>query len=152
MKKVKNNLDEMQEQKLLHIEHNGCWIAFWGLVFSILVQQLLGKGEFKNIAGECIILIILSIYMTAGCVKNGIWDRKLKADNKTNFIASLIGGLVVGGIWFIISYRNYHKFGGSVAVGVFMLILTFVLCFIMISILSAIYKKRKDKLENQDEE
>ena len=28
----KNNLDEMQEQELLKIEHNGCWLAFWGLL------------------------------------------------------------------------------------------------------------------------
>lgn len=29
MKRLKNNLDEMQEQKLLKIEHNGMWFAFW---------------------------------------------------------------------------------------------------------------------------
>ena len=28
----KSNLDEMQEQELLKVEHNGCWIAFWGLL------------------------------------------------------------------------------------------------------------------------
>ena len=152
MKKAKNNLDEMQEKQLLHIEHNGCWIAFWGLVLSILAQQLLGIGDFKAIAGECIILTILSVYITISCVKNGIWDRKLKANYKTNIIASLIGGLVIGGVSFVNSYRNYHKLFGSIAAGAFMMILTFVLCFIMISIVSAIYKKRRDKLENQDEE
>lgn len=31
MKKMTNKLDEMQEQKLLHIERNGCWFAFWAL-------------------------------------------------------------------------------------------------------------------------
>ena len=30
----KSNLDEMQEQELLKIEHNGCWLAFWGLLQS----------------------------------------------------------------------------------------------------------------------
>ena len=29
MKNMKNNLDEMQEAKLLQIEHNACWLAFW---------------------------------------------------------------------------------------------------------------------------
>lgn len=32
MKKPKNNLDEMQEQKLLHIEQRSFWLAFWMLV------------------------------------------------------------------------------------------------------------------------
>ena len=31
MKKTKSNLDELQELKLLKIEHNGCWLAFWGI-------------------------------------------------------------------------------------------------------------------------
>ena len=31
-KKMKNKLDEMQELKMLKIEHNGCWFAFWGLL------------------------------------------------------------------------------------------------------------------------
>ena len=34
----KSRLDEMQEQKMLQIEHNGCWLAFIGLFAVILVQ------------------------------------------------------------------------------------------------------------------
>ena len=30
MFKKENQLDEMQELKLLKIEHNGFWLAFWG--------------------------------------------------------------------------------------------------------------------------
>ena len=30
--KKNSNLDERQEQTLLRIEHNGCWLAFWGLL------------------------------------------------------------------------------------------------------------------------
>ena len=41
MKKTKSNLDELQELKLLKIEHNGCWLAFWGLLAVILTQIIL---------------------------------------------------------------------------------------------------------------
>ena len=34
IRKMKSNLDERQELKLLKIEHNGCWIAFWGLLIG----------------------------------------------------------------------------------------------------------------------
>lgn len=37
MKKPKNNLDEMQEQKLLHIEQRSFWLAFWMLVAATLL-------------------------------------------------------------------------------------------------------------------
>ena len=38
----KNNLDEMQEQALLKIEHNGCWLAFWGLLAVMAIQMVMG--------------------------------------------------------------------------------------------------------------
>ena len=38
MKNVKSNLDEMQEAKLLQIEHKGCWLAFWGLLAAMIVE------------------------------------------------------------------------------------------------------------------
>ena len=40
---MKNNLDEMQEQKLLHIEHNGCWLAFWALLAAMTAESLLAS-------------------------------------------------------------------------------------------------------------
>ena len=45
MKKTKSNLDELQELKLLKIEHNGCWLAFWGLLAVILTQNAASKDE-----------------------------------------------------------------------------------------------------------
>ena len=35
-----------------------------------------------------------------------------------------IVSLVVGVLWFGISYHNYHKLAGSIATGVFMFVLT----------------------------
>lgn len=62
MSKIKNNLDEMQEQKLLKIEHNGVWFTFWGLLFAILIQVVLGgKDLFRNIVGEWTVFIYLFI-------------------------------------------------------------------------------------------
>ena len=46
-----NKLDEMQEQALLKIEHNGCWFAFWGLLVMMAAEALLGFGV-KTMAGE----------------------------------------------------------------------------------------------------
>lgn len=152
MKKRKNNLDERQELKLLDIEHKGCWFAFWGLVISIVIQMLIGNGDFKNIASECIVLILLSCYLEIALTKNGIWDRHLRPNPKTNLICSSVAGLVMGILYFIISYNNYHKVYGSIATAVFMFLFTFALCFIGLSVSAALYKKRKNQLENNLEE
>ena len=95
--KMKNNLDEMQEQELLKIEHNGCWLAFWLLLISLIVQSIaFGAAQYKIIAGEWIVFIVLALYLAFACLRNGIWDRRLKADPKTNFLISLIAGVVFG--------------------------------------------------------
>lgn len=107
MKKTKSNLDELQELKLLKIEHNGCWLAFWGLLAVILTQIAIGNDSKQDLSGEWIVFMCLALYLTVGCIRNGIWDRKLKPNFKNNIMASSIAAVVMGILWFIISYRNY---------------------------------------------
>lgn len=152
MKKMKNNLDERQELKLLKIEHNGCWMAFWGLLLAIVIQQALGQGGMKNIAGEWVVFMCLAIYLMIGCMRNGIWDRKLKPDFKTNLVASVLAGAAIGVFWFFVSYHNYHSFVGSLATGAFMCFAVGVLCFIALTIASGVYKKRVQKLEELEDD
>lgn len=92
IRKMKSNLDERQELKLLKIEHNGCWIAFWGLLIVMLIQMIVGNDSIKNLAGEWVVFMSLALYLSIDCVRNGIWDRKLKPNLKTNIIASSIQG------------------------------------------------------------
>ncbi len=153
MKKSKSNLDEMQEQKLLKIEKYGFWLVFWGLVIDIYVQIAMGNGGFEYIGGEAIVLLIASVYVSAACTKNGIWDRKLKPDFKTNLILSLAAGLVVGIFWFIVSYCRYHALAGSFATFAVMFISVSVLSFAALCITAGFYKRRRNKLEeNTDKE
>lgn len=51
MKKAhKNNLDEMQDQKLLKLEEYGFWVMFWALVLSIVIQLIIGSS-IKEVLG-----------------------------------------------------------------------------------------------------
>lgn len=154
MKKMKKTqLDEMQEQKLLKIEHNGCWFAFWGLLAIIFIQILLDHGNAgQNVAGEWIVFMCLCIYMLIACLKNGIWDRRFKPTLKTNAALSAGGAAAVAIFNSVISYVRYHKMAGSIATGIFMFVMTFVICMIMFIITTMIYKKRKEKLEDMDDE
>lgn len=149
--KKNSNLDERQEQKLLQIEHNGCWFAFWGLMAALIIQMALGC-EWKSMVGEWIVFMSLALYLSIACMKNGIWDRKLKPDFKTNMIVSTIASLVLGVLWFGISYHNYHKIVGSIATGVFMFLFTDALCLAGLSFSSWLYKKRVEKMEMDEEE
>lgn len=150
---IKNNLDEMQEQTLLKIESRGMWLAFYGLVLSLLVHVLIGGEQVgRSILGESILLLILSLYIAISCLRHGIWDRKLRPTPKTNLILSVAAGAIVGIAMGVRSYLNYHAAIGSVCVFLFCAGMTFVLCFISMTACAKLYEKKKAKLEDEEEE
>ncbi|MEE1243007.1 DUF6773 family protein [Frisingicoccus sp.] len=153
MKKTENKLDEMQEQRLLHIERNGCWFAFWALLISIFVQMLIfGPGNFKAIAGEWIVFMILAVYLSAACLRNGIWDRRLKPDLKTNLSASLIAAIAAGGILAVINFVSYTEVEAAAVTFVCVAIGVFILTFIALTISAMLYKKRLQDMESRYDE
>ncbi len=153
MKAMNNNLDERQEQTLLKIEHNGCWFAFWALLASLIIEQFIFGFDFKYIAAEWIIFMALAIYMMLACIRNGIWDRRLKADRKTNLLVSAIAGVAFGALLAAgTAIRFPGHAGGSAAAGLIGGVSVFALCFIVLSLMAKDYKKRKDLLEQEPEE
>lgn len=148
---MKNNLDECQELKLLKIEHYGCWFAFWGLIVAIFIQMVFGNMEFENIIGEFIVLMSLSAYIVVACLKEGIWDRKLKPNFKTNLFVSTIGAFVSGIVWFIVFYRDFQNLKVSIGTTILVFVLTEVVCLLLLTIASKVYKKRVHQLEDANE-
>ena len=151
MKKT-SNLDERQEQKLLEIESKGCWFAFWGLLASMVVQLIAYGYDMSRMAGEWIVFMALALYLAFACLKNGIWDRRLKADARTNLIASLVAGLGLGVVNFLSVWgRHPDKPIGSAASGIFSAIFAFAMCYAVITIFAGIYRKKTNELEREDE-
>lgn len=152
MKKQNSNLDEMQEQKLLKIESKGFWFAFWALLAAIMIQTVVYDSTTHAIAGEWIVFMCLSIYMVICCLKNGIWDRKLKANGKTNVIVSLTSSLLCALFFAVSSYIKYDALMGSIATGIIMFISVFILTFGALTISMKIYEKKVSKMETDCDE
>lgn len=152
-KNKKNQLDEMQEQKLLHIEKNACWFAYWALLVSMVIQVFVYKEEVaSHIIGEWIIFMCLCLYIGVACIKAGIWDRRLKADASTNIAVSAVAGVVAAVIAGLISYMNFGMIGGAIAVGIVNFAFISVICFVALTICAKAYKKRLEKMEEEVEE
>ena len=149
---MKSNLDERQEMQLLQIEHRGFWFAFWALAISLLIQTGMGIDGFRTIAGEFIVFMLLAIYMVIACIKNGIWDRKLKQTKKTNILASIIAGIIVAVFYFAITYYRYHKVYGSMATAIIMFVSTMILCYILLSLSVKLYQRSVNKIESAIED
>ncbi|WP_101698168.1 DUF6773 family protein [Clostridium minihomine] len=155
MGKKSNQLDEMQELKLLKIEKNGLRLAFYGLLIVIFLQIILGMGRIdmlRNIAGELVVFLCLCIYLVAGCIKNGIWDRNLKPNLKTNLIVSLIGSFISGIIILVGNWCIYRTLWSAFLSGFGTFLCTFVLSFAAVSIAARLYKKRAAILEQGHED
>lgn len=149
-KRNKSNLDERQEQRLLRIERNGCWLAFWGLLVAMGVQMVMSKGEdVGRVAGEWVVFMVLACYMVWACMKEGIWDRRMKPDWKTNLIASLLAGIAVAVFFCLITDWETEQTVVMAFVSFFM---TFASCYILLMISTLVYRKRVEKLESEGDE
>ena len=143
-----SNLDEMQEQALLKIEHYGFWLAFWGLLTIMAIQALLGVA-FSSLLGEWIIFMVLCVYALVSCLRHGLWDRNLKPNLKTNLLVSILPGLAVGVFDILLFRANETEPLDYLLIGAIPAIITFVLCFGALTACSALYKKRRWKLDQE---
>ena len=123
MKKLTTNLDERQENLLLHIEKNGCWIAFWVLIASIFLQQTFG-----------------------------IRDRHLKADSKTNLLTSIIAATLASTAFILVNYSRFKNTSLILTIFAVIFLCVLIVCFLTLSVLLFIYKKKIEILENEYEE
>ena len=94
------------------------------------------------------VFIALALYLLIGCLRKGIWDRRLKANWQTNLAVSAIAGICVGIFIIVINpyleelldYVLVFALGGGS---------TFVLCFMALTLCAKLYKKRREKLDQE---
>ncbi len=146
-----NQLDEMQDQKLLKLEEYGFWILFWALFASIVVQLFIG-ATFKEIAGEFIILLIGSVYLCITTLKNGIWTRQSTPTRKGNAVTSLIPAIMIGVLNVIRMLKNNRVNAASILTAAAIMAATYLACFVVLELFRDAYNKQRAKLDNTDDE
>ena len=144
----KSNLDEMQEQALLKIEHYGFWLAFWGLLASMAIQALLGVA-LSSLLGEWVVFMVLCVYALVSCLRHGIWGRNLKPNLKTNLLFSILPGLAVGVFDMLLFRANETEPLDYLLIGTISAIITFVLCFVSLTVCASLDKNRREKLDQE---
>ena len=153
----RSNLDELQEQKLLKIEEKCFSIAMGGMIILLLAELILPlvidsldrSTMYTCALMTCALFVILCGVEVILCMKNGIWSRKLKPNNKTNIATSIISGcaaaLVVAVVRFIDDgfAQPHHIVIGALLTGAF----TFALCFGILSIVKHSFNKKQAKID-----
>lgn len=152
MKKWRNHLDEMQEQKLLQIEHTGFLLAFFGLFAASLVQAALFPLEPRYAAGEWIVFLAIGLYVGIRCARNGIWSRYIMNNKRSALIAALLAGLFVAVFTFATTYVRYGTPLGALAAGIIGGVVTFLLALAALLLSGRYTRKRNERLEEETEE
>ena len=149
----KNNLDEMQEQTLLHIEGSCFWILYVMLLVAVIGQTLFMEAGPREVLPELICFMAASIVMVVRCAKNGIWDRHFKPNGKTNLMFSILACVIVAmfqPISYLVSPDKWYSVEGMVFTAVIMGGFTFAVTFFLMSISSMATRRRREKLEQED--
>ncbi len=147
----KNQLDEMQELKLLKIEHNGCWIAYVGLLIVLMIQVFAGVQPMAMLP-LWLLFMGLSFYLAIACARAGIWDRHLGMDPKTNLKVSLFSGLAAALVVGLLSFLRFHEAVVGLISGGIMFAFCFILCFIALQLAAKATKKRQEALNAEPED
>lgn len=112
------------------------------------IQALLGVA-FSSLLGEWIIFMVLCVYALVSCLRHGLWDRNLKPNLKTNLLVSILPGLAVGVFDILLFRANETEPLDYLLIGAIPALITFVLCFGALTVCSALYKKRRRKLDQE---
>ena len=145
----RNNLDEMQRQTFLKIESRGFWVLWVMLLAALIIESLLGFTA-REMAVEWVIFMTGCVYSVASDVRAGIWDRRFKANTKTNALMSLVGGAAVF-VWGLVKFVEFGL-GLAVLLAAIMGACTFALMLAVFQICMKYYQKRHAELENPRED
>lgn len=144
--KTKSVLDERETQEMYRIEHHGLWAMYVLLCASVIVQLFFGAGPVQ-IAGEVFVIGVVSVAMIIAYARRGIWDDHARPSAGGNALYAAGCALGVG----IVVLGMKREVVRALIAGAG----TFVLCFLLLSLLMAYVEKRQkqqmDALECEDD-
>lgn len=141
--KTKPVLDERELQEMYRIEHRGLWGMYTLLCASVIVQLLFGAG-FAQMAGEMIVIAVVSVAMIIAYARRGIWDAHSRPSAKGNAVYAALSSVGVA----VITLGRRGSLPRAALAGGAM----FILCFALLSLLMAYVRRRQKKQEQMLEE
>lgn len=144
--KTRTVLDEREMQEMYRIEHRGLW-AMYTLLCASVVAQLFFGADIVQIAGEVLVIAVVSAAMIVAYARRGIWDAHARPSAAGNalYAALCAVGVAVVTLGMRGDWRRAALAGGG----------TFILCDLLLTALMAYVKWRQkqqgDALEREDE-
>lgn len=136
-------LDERELQELYGVEHRGLWMMYALLCAAVAVQMLLG-ADFKQMAGELLVIAVSSVVLIVAYARRGIWGERSRPSARGNAAYSAMGGGVVALIALGLRRSAYL----ALLMGAAM----FALSFLLLTALMLYLRRRERALERELEQ
>jgi len=129
-------LDEREMMEMYRVEHVGLWAMYMLLCAAVVVQLLLG-APLVQMAGELIVVLLVSIGMIAAYARKGIWDAHSRPSAKGNAVYSAVCG---AGVALVVAAVRGNLLWG-IAAGAAM----FALCFALLGVMMNLLERRQSR-------
>ena len=152
MKRKASKLDEQQEFTLLNIEHRCFWLIYWGL-FVVQQAEMWITDDWRAFIGDLILLLAVSVYLCASCIRAGIWSRTQNVDRKSCLIAATQAAVLLIGIQLAVALLRDHGLQPRrLAVILFFSAVAFVMTYLGTSLMARATRKRQETLNAEPAE
>lgn len=138
----KSTLDERQEQQLQHLEAQGFWLLWGGLLLALMLQS--GPAfDPRQVRGEFVLFMASCAYMLIGCLRRGIWDRHLLPSPGAIPLEAGVAGIIV-----LVLNLFWH---GMWLAALLSGLATWALTSLLLWGVLALYQKRSRSLEQEED-
>jgi len=131
-------LDEREMMEMYRVEHAGLWAMVVLLGAAVLVQLFLGAPVIQ-MAGELIVIALVSVGMIIAYARKGLWDDQSRPSAKGNAAYSAVCAVGVAAVVAVLR--------GNAVMGLAAGAAMFALCFMVLSVMMAIVTRRQSREE-----
>lgn len=137
------------------IQSDAFQVLFYGLLFSIIIQEYFFNAPFSQVAVEVVLFIVSGIYIVVAniLVGNDIYS----SDNKKRgqilvIVQSVVCGLAVGVVNTVLNYFKLGSLvttnlGNTILISFITFLSTTLVSFVVFEILFLVNRKRQNKIE-----
>lgn len=151
MRKV---VDEREEMEMLRIEHGIYWLTFWALLVSIFAQLLFLNADFRQLAGEWCVFMLMAVSTVASELRGGHFDYTFRPGWRAYLLYSVVAALAVSLInlvrW---SLAGYYTHPADMLLPLLILMVSAGgITYLCLALAGTYVKHRRKKLEEEYEE
>lgn len=149
----KKKIDERQQADLNRIGNYGYWIAFWLLIGSIMLQNVILHRPVREWIAEWVVFMVLAVYGLIACIKIGVWTPYTRRPTLKHCVLYSLAGSGSFSVLFTIGNCRYMTEGLTIShvISIYLIWFAGLFLFMMAGFLVSVrvYNRKQEKIEEK---